>query len=185
MRIRKAGFGYPMRSPVLYFCVAILFAVFCQNADSRDDVWEKLMAAQKKFHEGVYQVFVKAHPDLEYSCRLEKSLQTALVDKKREEFYYLLENDPKRINRSGGVEMLEKYSWREFDGQKMRDKVPAYGGFVRQIDQLRREISGDPGRLAVQRHFAAVKLLPEYKELIRVYSQTVAKIDEDLKGQAR
>ena len=155
------------------------------NADGRDEAWEKLMAAQKKFHEGVYQVFVKAYPDLEYSCRLEKSLQIALIDKKREEFYYILETDPRRINRSGGVEGLERYSLREIDGQKMQDRLPAYSGYLRQINQLKREISNDPERLTVQRHFADVKMLPDYKALIVEYNQTVAKIDEDSRGQVK
>lgn len=119
------GLGVPARAGTFPECAERAYA--------------EAASASQEWQHGLRDFIVKGRPDLATLATLEMEHQLARIDRRQEQFRYLLRTDVRRVHTGEGLASFRNFDWTDADTRALRQRSPSYLAIERKVVELERQ----------------------------------------------
>ena len=172
LMIAIAGLAGPVRAEDFRACVTHM-------ADEN-------LAIKTNYQSGLRDLIVAERPDLTELANLNRDLQVAMAQSRRDRMVCLLESDPKRIVTDKGLSRFSNFDWSDADTTRLVTGNAAQEQLLARIEVLKARNNGHPqwGELRSFIHKQLVKT-PEFEAVTSTARAGWAKLEAKLQACPR
>lgn len=138
---------------------------------SGDPAWDQYVRAKARYHIRLYEFGSERWPELEELFSVSKRYQIAALKWRTEQFRYLLEHDPDRINRGGDLADFVNFPWSDTDTRRLREKRPETSELFERVRRLREQNNQHPKWPLARSRIRRLPRDSTYRDIVSEFQQ--------------
>jgi len=168
-----------LKSLLVVICL-IAFTGVSSFATEKDYLWEKRSNAQVDWQIGLANLLLNENPEEKELIQMQLDLQINYIRIRNEKYYYLLKNNPSRLDRDNGHLQWANFEWTENDEFNLLKLNDEYEKLKYEHELLNSKNAGHLSLTKVRESFISIQEQDNYQELYKKLKNTFIEIDQEL-----